>query len=603
MELFKLLGTIAIDNNSANVAIDQTTGKFEGSEVKITNAIKKIGNAVATYFAVEKIVAFGKEIVNTAASVSAEVSAFEQIMGDYSDEASAKVEQIANAVGMVDSRLTPYMTSMTAKFSGLGYGIEEATDFATRGLALAADASAFWDKSLDESMSHLNSFINGSYEGGEAIGLFANDTQMAMFAVEQGLVSTSAEWSSLDEATKQATRLQYAENMFKMSGATGQAAKEADQYANVQANLTEMWRQFKAEIGEPLLQNVVLPAMEKLIVLVDNASVAFQAASKWVSEHQTTVQILAIAIGTITAAIIAYNIAQNATTIATIAMTAATTAFGTVMAFITSPITLVVAAIGALIAIIVLCVKHWDEIKAKVIEVAQNIAERIEELKENLSVMWTTIMSKALALWESIRSGIQQKVENIKTGVQEKFQNIKDTIEDKITDAKNKVTDIFTNIKDTIEEKINFARDKVKEAIEKIKGFFDFEWKLPDIKLPHFKKIGETELGLPKIGVEWYAKGGVLNKPTIFGMNPATGSAMVGGEAGAEAVAPIDVLQGYVAEAVASQNAGIAEALDRVANILSDIRESLGEDLKNQLETTSLSINNREFGRLVRSVV
>ena len=49
---------------------------------------------------------------------------------------------------------------------------------------MAADAAAFWDMSLEESTSHLNSFINGSYEGGEAIGLFANDTQMAAYAVE-----------------------------------------------------------------------------------------------------------------------------------------------------------------------------------------------------------------------------------------------------------------------------------------------------------------------------------------------------------------------------------------------------------------------------------
>ena len=78
---------------------------------------------------------------------------------------------------------------------------------------------------------------------------------------------------------------------------------------------------------------------------------------------------------------------------------------------------------------------------------------------------------------------------------------------------------------------------------------------------------------------------------------------MVGGEAGAEAVAPIDVLQGYVAAAVASQNEALVNALDRVAMILSDIRESLGDDLKNQIENTSLSINNREFGRLVRGVI
>ena len=131
-------------------------------------------------------------------------------------------------------------------------------------------------------MEVLNSFINGSYEGGEAIGLFANDTQLASYAVKQGIVSETKEWANLDEARKQATRLQYAEDMYKMSGATGQAAKEADQYANVQANLTEKWRQFKAQIGEPVLQNIVLPAMEKLSEVVDWAGQKFEQAQPYI---------------------------------------------------------------------------------------------------------------------------------------------------------------------------------------------------------------------------------------------------------------------------------------------------------------------------------
>ena len=273
MELFRLIGRVAVEGTEeAENDIQGVTEEAEGSSNKIVSAFKKIGAAVATYFAVDKIVEFGKAAVSAAAEVAAEEAAFTQIMGDYSDEAAKKVEKIADATGMVASRLTPYMTSMSAKFKGLGYDVEDATDYASRGLNLAADAAAFWDKSLDESMSHLNSFINGSYEGGEAIGLFANDTQMAAYAVEQGIVSETKEWSSLDEAIKQATRLEYAENMFAMSGATGQAAKESKEYANVQANLTEKWRQFKATIGEPILQNIVLPGMDKLSSLLDIAS-------------------------------------------------------------------------------------------------------------------------------------------------------------------------------------------------------------------------------------------------------------------------------------------------------------------------------------------
>lgn len=268
MDVFQLWGKIAIDNAQANSAIDGTTDKAEQSSNSMGKAFQKIGSAVAAYFAADKIIDFGKACVSAAAEVSAEVSAFEQIMGDYADEASGKVEKIAEATGMVDSRLTPYMTSLTAKFKGLGYDIGDATDMATTGLTIAADAAAFWDKSLDDAMGSLNSFVNGSYEGGEAIGLFANESTLATWAAQ----NLNLEWADLTEKEKQFARLEFAKAMQKASGATGQAAKESSQYANVQANLNEKWRQFKAEIGEPILQNLVIPGMQTLSDVVDFAS-------------------------------------------------------------------------------------------------------------------------------------------------------------------------------------------------------------------------------------------------------------------------------------------------------------------------------------------
>ena len=90
----------------------------------------------------DKIVDFGKSVVDASATVAAEQSAFEQIMGNYSDNAQAKINEIAHATGMVSTRLTPYMTSMTAKFKGLGYDIDDATTLAQDGLTLASDAAA-----------------------------------------------------------------------------------------------------------------------------------------------------------------------------------------------------------------------------------------------------------------------------------------------------------------------------------------------------------------------------------------------------------------------------------------------------------------------------
>ena len=83
---------------------------------------------------------------------------------------------------------------------------------------------------------------------------------------------------------------------------------------------------------------------------------------------------------------------------------------------------------------------------------------------------------------------------------------------------------------------------------------------------------GSSPLGTYRQLIEWYKKGGILNDPTIFGFNPFSGKAMVGGEAGAEAIAPIDTLKKYVTEAV--NDAGSASLLREIVNILNEFKRS-----------------------------
>lgn len=281
MNVFELFGTIAVDNSNAERSLDRTVGHARDTESKLERTFKNIGKVIAAAFAIDKIKDFGKACTEAYASIAAEESAFAQIMGDYADTAQKKLEAVSDATGITATRMTTHMTSLTAKFKGLGYNVEDATTLATDGMLIAADAAAFWDMSLDESMSHLNSFINGSYEGGEAIGLFANDTQMAAYAVEKGIVADTKAWAALDEATKQATRIDYARTMMEQSGATGQAAKEAGSYANVVAEIKEAWRQFQGVIGKPILEKLVLPAMQKLMKIMPGLTEAVQGGIDW----------------------------------------------------------------------------------------------------------------------------------------------------------------------------------------------------------------------------------------------------------------------------------------------------------------------------------
>lgn len=112
----------------------------------------------------------------------------------------------------------------------------------------------------------------------------------------------------------------------------------------------------------------------------------------------------------------------------------------------------------------------------------------------------------------------------------------------------------------------------VSNAVEKIKGFFNFEWKLPHIKLPHFSIQGHFSLNppsIPHISVDWYRKamegGMILTSPTIF---PAANGTLRGfGDAGPEAVVGVQSLREMIADAVA-QSSGSGDTPINVVTVL-----------------------------------
>jgi hypothetical protein len=104
----------------------------------------------------------------------------------------------------------------------------------------------------------------------------------------------------------------------------------------------------------------------------------------------------------------------------------------------------------------------------------------------------------------------------------------------------NTVATKFENLKSKISEKMENAKTVVKNAVQKLKDFFNFDWSLPKIKLPHFSISGSFSLNPPSIphfSVSWYQHGGVFDFPTLFPYGGKIGGL---GENGAEAIVPLE---------------------------------------------------------------
>lgn len=117
---------------------------------------------------------------------------------------------------------------------------------------------------------------------------------------------------------------------------------------------------------------------------------------------------------------------------------------------------------------------------------------------------------------------------------------IKSSFSTKLNGALSTVGSVMESIRAKFSEKMESAKTAVSNAIDRIKGFFNFEWSLPHLKMPHFSISGSFSLNppsVPSFGVEWYKTGGIMTSPTVFGMNGTR--LMVGGEAGAEAILPL----------------------------------------------------------------
>ena len=271
---------------------------------------------------------------------------------------------------------------------------------------------------------------------------------------------------------------------------------------------------------------------------------------------------------------------------------------------------LIVAAIGPLLIVLGTVVSSGAKIIGGIPVIAKGLSGLFGIIAANpVLTIITAIVIAVFTLWttcDEFREGVLEGIDILKTVLtagydfcvelgEEKLGRIQDAYEkygggitgilaaswqtwkeiwstgfdviDKLTGGK------LTGVKNKFWSKFEEIKNVVKNALDAVKRFFAGEWPTPKIKMPHFKisppgwSIGDLVKGsIPRLSVNWHAKGAILNRPTVI--NQSGNTIDVAGEEGPEAVTPIETLKKYVREEVRANNADLIKAL---AEVLGDL--------------------------------
>lgn len=249
----------------------------------------------------------------------------------------------------------------------------------------------------------------------------------------------------------------------------------------------------------------------------------------------------------------------------------------------------------------------WNAIKSVVTTVINAIKSVISSVFNAIKSTITSILNSIKSVFSSVWNGIKSTVSSVING-------IKSTISSGMNGAKSTVTGVLNGIKSSFTSIWNGCKSVVSGAISRIKSIMNFSWSLPHLKLPHISISGSFSLtppSVPYFGISWYKKAMdspfMFTQPTLFDVNPVTGTAKGAGEAGDEIMYGHSNLMNDIQDAVGHHDNLIVKALNDWFEQLFAIFEEWFPEFKGQLvlDTGALVAEtapamDEELGKIIR---
>lgn len=276
VELFRLMARLVLDTSEFDEGIDGAKdkaeglgGAFSGAESGVTklssalNVLGKVGGAVSN--GLKTVVDAGMGLVETSASLDALEQSMASTFEGVESEASAALERVGEANNIAMLRMQESGLSFFRQFTSAGMDSENALLNMETALGYAADAAAAYDISLEDAGSMIRSFLRGNVEAGESIGLFISQLTREKMAMEQYYKA----WQDLNEAERQFLLLDVVGKTYEQSKVAGQGAREMTNWSNVVGNLSSVWTEAQAMMGDEI-REALIPALMDLTKWIED---------------------------------------------------------------------------------------------------------------------------------------------------------------------------------------------------------------------------------------------------------------------------------------------------------------------------------------------
>ena len=229
----------------------------------------------------------------------------------------------------------------------------------------------------------------------------------------------------------------------------------------------------------------------------------------------------------------------------------------------------------------------------KYTEVKNKATSTITGMRTAVVNKFTETKNKAVSTVTGMKTAVVNKFTETKNKAVSTVTGMKTAVVNKFTEIVNTARQKFSSLKEKITSPVANAVSKVKSLIDKMKGYFHFSWSLPHLKVPHISISGGFSIKPPRapsFHVTWRKEGVIFTKPTL--LNGGAAGIQGVGEAGYEAVLPLERLRGFIGETMESFVRYIPQIdYDKMGQAFRDAVEGM---------ENVIVVDKRVLGRLIR---